>query len=163
MRRQIKRLSAITVRNADAGLYADGAGLYLQVADSGARSWLFRFGRGGRERWMGLGAVHTVSLAEARERAQRCRLSLLDGKDPIDERRAERAQSELARHAGTTFRDCADRLIASHEAGWSNAKHRREWRSTLVRFVYPVLGSVAAQAIDTALVLKVLEPIWTTK
>lgn len=163
MLRQQRRLSAISVKNAKPGLHADGGNLYLQVSDSGAKSWLFRYGKTGRERWMGLGPVHTISLAEARDDATRCRALLLKGIDPIDSRRADRAANEMARHAGTTFRDCAERLIASHESSWRNAKHRAQWRSTLVTYAYPVMGSVAVQAVDTGLVLKVLEPIWQTK
>jgi integrase len=163
VRRQHNRLSAITVKNAKRGLHADGGNLYLRVADGGSRSWMFRFGLEGRERWMGLGPAHTVSLQEARERARQCRLTLLDGHDPIEARKAQRAQGELAKHAGTTFRDCAERLIASREIGWSNAVHRSQWRKTLAVYAYPVIGEVAAQAIDTPLVLKVLEPIWQEK
>jgi integrase len=162
-RRAIRRLSAISIKNAKPGLHPDGGNLYLQVADSGAKSWLFRFGRSGRERWMGLGAVITVGLAEAREEATRCRGLLLKGIDPIEARKAERAGNELAQHAGTTFRDCAERLIASHEGSWRNPKHRAQWRSTLATYAYPVMGSVAVQSVDTGMVLKVLEPIWQTK
>ncbi|MCP3462649.1 Arm DNA-binding domain-containing protein [Bradyrhizobium sp. CCGUVB23] len=39
--------------------------------------------RNGRERWMGLGPLHTVSLQEARERARKARGQLLDGIDPL--------------------------------------------------------------------------------
>jgi integrase len=163
MLRPTRRLSAVAVRNAKPGLHPDGGNLYLQVAESGARSWLFRFGRGGRERWMGLGAVHTISLAQAREDATKCRALLRDGVDPIEAKRARRAQTALAQVSGTTFADCAARLISSHESSWRNAKHRAQWISTLSTYAFPVMGAVAVQAIDTALVLKVLEPIWNDK
>ena len=162
MARPVRRLSAITVKNAKPGLHPDGGNLYLQVTDSGSKSWTFRFGRGGRERYMGLGPVITVSLAEAREEATRCRALLLKGIDPIESRKAERAQNELAQHQGTTFEECALRLLASHETSWSD-KHRLQWRNSLATYAYPVLGPVAVQSIDTALVLKVLEPIWQEK
>lgn len=42
------------------GRYGDGHGLVLQIARSGVKSWLFRYQRDGRERWMGLGPLHTV-------------------------------------------------------------------------------------------------------
>jgi hypothetical protein len=29
--------------------------------------------------------------------------------------------------AGVTFRQCAGRYIAAHEASWRNAKHRAQW------------------------------------
>ena len=62
-----------------------------------------------------------------------------------------------------TFRDCAARYIASHRAGWRNPKHAAQWEATLATYAGPVMGGLSVQAIDTALVLKVLEPIWTTK
>src|SRR5262245_35396483 len=142
MRRQSKRLAAVFVRNAGPGLHPDGGNLYLRVSDSGARSWLFRYARNGREHWHGLGPVDVVPLAEARERARRAHLLLLDGGDPIAAKRAIRTQAALAKHAGTTFRECAERMMAALEAGWSNAKYRAEWRSSLSRYAFPVLGSL---------------------
>ena len=44
------------------GRYSDGAGLCLQVFSSKNRSWILRYERGGRERWLGLGPLHTVPL-----------------------------------------------------------------------------------------------------
>lgn len=119
MARQRKRLSDLAVRRSKKlGYYADGRQLYLQVSPSGSKSWLLRFARHGRERWMGLGPYPDVSLAEARQKAFEARRLLFDGVDPIEARRL-------------TFKDCADRYIAAHEAGWRNAKHRAQWRSTL--------------------------------
>ena len=51
------------------GLYGDGGGLYLQVAKSGTKSWIYRFSLHRRAREMGLGPLHIVTLAEAREKA----------------------------------------------------------------------------------------------
>jgi len=52
------------------GRYGDGGGLFLQVSKWGTKAWIFRYERDGRERHMGLGPLHAVSLAEARERAR---------------------------------------------------------------------------------------------
>src|SRR5712692_6295184 len=105
MRRTMNRLSAVTVRRAeDPGMYADGGGLYLQVTRAGVKSWTFRFMQGGRERYMGLGPLHTITLAEARQRAQDCRKARLDGRDPIEARRAERMVMKLDAAKVVTFR-----------------------------------------------------------
>ena len=145
------------------GMYADGGGLYLRVTANRTRNWVFRFMLNGRPRWMGLGPLHTVSLAEARKRAAEFRLQRHDGIDPIDARRAERLETRLNAAKALTFRDCAARYIASHRAGWRNPKHAAQWEATLATYAGPVMGGLSVQAIDTALVLKVLEPIWTTK
>ena len=61
------------------------------------------------------------------------------------------------------FKDCAEKYIAAHKAGWRNAKHANQWASTLEAYAYPLFGSLPVASIDTALVMKVLEPIWTSK
>src|ERR1700723_1113912 len=109
MARKIGKLSHARVRNETrSGVYGDGAGLYLNVGPTRGKSWLFRFMLNGTAREMGLGPVHTIGLAEARERAKAARHLLLDGIDPIDARRAERARrvGNAAAEAATmvTFR-----------------------------------------------------------
>ncbi|HEX2257944.1 MAG TPA: integrase arm-type DNA-binding domain-containing protein [Afifellaceae bacterium] len=153
------------------GRYADGLGLYLQVAKSetkdgnGAvtKSWLFRFQHDGKARQMGLGPLHTVSLADARQKAGECRRMLLKGTDPIEARQAARAHARTEAAKGISFRQCAERYITAHEAAWRNDKHRAQWRSTLAAYCYPAFGDLPVAAVDTGLVLKVLEPIWTSK
>ena len=162
-RRRVNRLTAVAVRGAKPGMNPDGGNLYLQVSDSGAKSWLFRYGKNGRERYMGLGPLITIGLAQAREDATRCRALLLKGIDPIEARKAERAANAMAQHQGTTFRECADRLIAAHEVSWRGGKQAAQWRNSLAQYAYPAIGSVAVQVIDTALVLKVIEPVWSTR
>jgi integrase len=162
--RTIGKLTALTVDRAKRrGYYGDGGGLYLQVSASGAKSWVFRYKESGQQHEMGLGPVHTIGLAEAREKARDCRRVRLDGFDPIEARKATRAQARLDAAKAMTFKECAERYIASHKAGWRNPKHSAQWPSTLATYVYPVFGDLPAQAIDVGLVMKAVEPIWATK
>lgn len=164
MAREIGKLSAVAVRSkTKPGLYGDGGGLYLQVTEAGAKTWIYRFMLAGRRRDMGLGAVHTVGLAEAREEARRCRQLVRDGLDPIENRKAARLAVRADVAKAMTFRECAEAYIKAHEAGWQNAKHATQWTSTLTSYVYPVIGELSVAAVDTGLVMKILEPIWATK
>jgi integrase len=164
MARQVGKLPAVTLQKPmKPGMHADGGGLYLQVTASGAKSWIFRFMLHGRAREMGLGPLHTISLAEARERARECRKLRLDGVDPVEARKAKAAEERLAAATAMTFADCAERYIAAHRTGWRNLKHAAQWPSTLQTYAYPVFGSLSVQAIDTALVTKAIEPIWQAK
>lgn len=162
--RESNRLTALKVaRLKRPGRYGDGRGLWLQVTPRGTKSWLFRYMLNGRARQMGLGPVHTVTLADARDRATACRRLLLDGIDPIDTRQADRVRAKIEAARSMTFKDCAISFIDANKPGWSNSKHLAQWRSSLERYVYPTIGDVSVTAIDTAMVLKVLEPIWTKK
>lgn len=164
MGRQINRLSARGVTTMiKSGYHADGGGLYLQVSRTQTRSWLFCFTLRGRSREMGLGELALVPLAEARQRALDCRRMLRDGIDPIDARRLERKAALLAEARTVTLQDCALAYIEAHRAGWRNAKHAEQWRSTLQTYVFPTLGVLPVQDVDTALIMRVVEPIWQTK
>ncbi|SEF41053.1 Integrase [Methylobacterium sp. 190mf] len=163
-RRAPGQLSALKVsRTRDPGLYADGGGLYLQVTNAEARSWIFRFMLNGRARSMGLGSLHTLTLAEAREKATECRKLCLDGIDPIEAREKARATARLDAANTITFDACAEAYIEAHKAGWRNAKHSDQWRNTLATYASPVFGALPVQAVDTGLVMRVIEPIWGGK
>lgn len=145
------------------GLFADGNGLYLQVSATGAKTWIFRFSIAGRRRDMGLGSAELVSLAEARGRAWEAKRQVVEGVDPIEARKAEAAALALEAAKAMTFQTCAEAYIASKRAGWKNAKHGAQWSATLETYAYPSIGALPIGDIDTGLVLRVLEPIWTTK
>ena len=166
--REIGRLSARKVATiTKPGLHHDGGGLYLQVTESGTKSWLYRYatgtGKNRRERWMGLGPVSVVSLGDARLAAAECWRQRWAAKDPIDERRAARVAAQLERAKAVTFRAAAELCVTALQAGWRNAKHAAQWRARLETYVYPIFGDVPVQDVDVTLAMKVLEPIWTTK
>jgi integrase len=164
MPRTIGRLTALTIQKAkQPGMYCDGGGLYLRVTADRTKNWVFRFVLNGRPRWMGMGPLHTIGLADARTRASDCRRQRYDGIDPIDARRAQRQQARLDAAKTITFKECAEKYIAAHKAGWRNEKHAAQWEATLATYAGPVIGKLSVQAIDTTLVLKVIEPLWTTK
>jgi hypothetical protein len=152
-----KALSAIKVRaTSEPGRYADGNGLYLVVDPSGAKRWLLRLMAQGRRRDIGLGGVNLVSLADAREQAQQYRKIAREGGDPLAERRK-------AKNIAPTFAEAVERVHAEHASSWRNIKHRKQWLTTLRRYVNPTIGNRRIDQIDTPDLLKVLAPIWLTK
>jgi integrase len=143
------------------GRHADGGGLYLQVTDTKTKSWLFRYSKAGKTHNVGLGALHTLSLAEARDKARGLRQLLLEGRDPLTEKWAQSTARAIAQARGCTFKHCADGYMRTHSGTWKSVKHQQQWASTLTNHAYPIIGALPVAAIDTALVLRVLEPIWT--
>ena len=141
MAKIINKLSALAVASAKTrGLYGDGGGLYLQVSAHGSKSWVFRFKVSGRTRYMGIGSMNTVSLAEAREAASNCRQLRLQEIDPIEQRHVLRAAARLDAAKTMTFDECRDAYIAAHKAGAiPNIKRSGSTRST--RTQAPCLAS----------------------
>ena len=160
----INRLSALQVTKLrKPGYHADGGGLYLSIKDSSAKSWIFRYRFGGKEREMGLGSLKTFSLAEARDRALGQRKLLADGNDPLGVKRAAQLDRSMAEASVITFDAAALSYIASHKHGWKNEKHAEQWTNTLATYASPIFGSLPVGQIETALVMRVLQPIWATK
>ena len=157
------KLTAVKVTNAQApGLYGDGNGLYLKI-DGGSKSWVLRFKLNGRPRKFGLGPTHTIGLALARDKAAIARRLLLDGKDPIEEKRATKSAAMLEAAKSITFDECSKAYFEANKAAWKNPKHIKEWPSSLQRYASPVFGRLAVADVDVGLVVRALEPIWTTK
>jgi integrase len=173
VRSSLKRLSQTFVeKHATPGLYSDGNGLYLQITaakdgDYVTKSWIFRYavgsGREKREHKMGLGGYPLVPLAMAREIAIECSLKRLRGIDPLEERETQKREKAVATAKTITFEKAAEQYIAAHRAGWRNVRHATQWPSSLRAYVYPILGEMAVRDIDTGLVMRVLQPIWTMK
>jgi integrase len=163
MVRATGRLTALKVEKAkEPGMYADGGGLYLRVTPQGAKNWVLRYMLNRTPHWMGLGPLALYGLQEARVRALDARRKRHDGIDPIEARRAERARQRLEAAKVITLAEVAEAYIAAHKAGWRNGKHKAQWENTLKTHAAPIM-SLPVQSIDTALVLRVLEPIWTAK
>lgn len=138
------------------GKYGDGNGLYLIVDPSGASRWILRVQNNGRRRDVGLGGTRSVSLAEARDLAHEVRRKAKSGHDPVAVRRAER-------DGVPTFEQCATTIHEAHLKTWRNGKHTKQWLQTIKIYANPVIGKRAVNRIETADILKILLPIWTTK
>ena len=165
MARKIFRLkSARIARMRTPGRYADGGNLWLQISRWKTKSWLFQYvAPNGKVRQMGLGALHTIGLAEARERAAEARKSVLDGKDPITIRQAQKFAARAERAKAVTFEQYAEDYIESRKATWKAGVHASQWRASLKQHAYPVIGKLHPKDIDTRLVLKILKPVWQSK
>lgn len=161
MPRHSAKLNALAVQRASKpGLYCDGGGLNLRVSPTGTKSWALRYMLNGRAREMGLGPWPLRSLAEAREKALEARRLLLDGKDPIEARKETRNKRALDAAKAISFDRCAKEYIEGHKAGWKNPKHAVQWENSLTAYASPVLGKLSVSDIDTALIMRVLQPIW---
>ncbi|MFA6064151.1 MAG: integrase arm-type DNA-binding domain-containing protein [Gallionella sp.] len=164
MAKQIEKLTPDFVANADKpGMYPDGLGLYLQVSKWLTKSWLFRYSRNYKLRSMGLGPCHTVTLSEARKRAKQARQQILDEIDPIDSKHRQRRSSLAASARMMTFDQCAKACIEDKRPGWKSAKNAEQWTNTLETYANPFIGKLMVDQVDTALVVKILRPIWVTK
>jgi integrase len=79
----------------------------------------------------------------------------MQGGDPLAAKREARAV--------ITFAEATDLYLAAKLEEFKNEKHRVQWRSTLDSYAIPVLGRKLVADITVQDLLRVLEPIWTSK
>jgi integrase len=165
------RLTARQVANAKPGkgrkaaMLSDGGNLFLQLTTGNdsriRRSWIFKYELDGTRHEMGLGPCADVSLSEARGKARERRKELLDGVDPLAIKHQQQQQRRFETAKAVSFAQCAEAYLEAHEAGWSNAKHRDQWRATLTKQCR-ALSDIPVKDIDTDCVLRILTPLWST-
>jgi integrase len=142
------------------GIHSDGDGLYLNVTESGTRSWIFRSTVKGRTTpagkpyrvEVGLGSLVDVGLAEARDKVAALRKLCRSGVNPLDEKRRERL----------TFEQVARQLHAKEAPTWA-LSHSKRWLASLESFAFPKIGNRPIEEIRRPDVVDVLDPIWRTR
>jgi integrase len=171
------KLTALRIKSAGPGRHPDGDGLYLIVRDTGSRQWLLRIQAEGKRRDLGLGAADTstrsiegaeaaeripllerrsLTLAEAREKADAYRRMVRAGLDPAVER-------QKAAVAVPTFEKAARDCHAELKSGWRNKRHSDSWLACLVTYAFPTIGAKPVDAVDSIMVRDLLSPIWIDK
>ena len=155
----LNRLSVAAIKYLETpAWHADGGGLYLEIDANGRKRWAMRLTVNGRRRDFGLGPLHKVSLAEAREMAAIYRAKAYRGIDPVAHKK-----KSLATSAVPTFKDAAEQVHRQRAQGWSNSKHAGQWINTLRDYAFPIIGDMPVCDIATPDILKVLTPIWNSK
>ncbi len=154
---KIKLLTARQINTLPVGFHSDGGNLYLRVRDNGSRAWVFRYKIAGKATEIGLGAISSRSLLEAREIAGGMRSAIINDRDPITLVRVKRDNTVM------TFKDCALALIDTKRSGWRNARHAQQWENTLKQYAYPSIGDKLPADISLADVKAILLPMWATK
>lgn len=152
-----RRLTAQFVKKATPGRHTDGGGLYLVVDDTGASRWLLRIVVRGRRRDFGLGSTSTVSLTQARDKADGFRRVARTGGDPLED-------AEIASRVFVTFDELAKTVHEMRIKKTSrNGKHVDQWINTLNKYASPVIGRKPVDLVKRSDIMMILEPIWLSK
>ncbi|MGF9693791.1 tyrosine-type recombinase/integrase [Rhizobium sp. 0TCS1.26] len=137
-------------------------GLYLFPAQTpGTGKWILRYvsPKSSKRRDMGLGSYPAVSIRDARTKAFEARTKIEEGADPLDDRRAE-ARNARKEACIPTFEEAARSVHSDLSPGYRNAKHARQWISTLEATVFPKLGERRVDELGPGDFAACLKPIW---
>jgi integrase len=164
------KLTAMSIHSIKAvGFTHDDAtpGLYVKVmpfkhGGGFSRSWAFRYNSPATDarRWLGMGPVSRISLAEARKLANDYwKMVYVERRDPIDEQKNAKVAALKERAKALTFEQACKGFLRQHGGTWKNDKHAKQWRSTLDR-ACAAFGKLPVAQIDEAIITNMLAPIW---
>jgi integrase len=153
-------LSDAACRNAKSGdkprKLSDGKGLYLLVQPDGARYWRLKYRLAGREKLFQIGPYPDVSLTKARAERDKARELVREGKDPVGNRRTEKART--AADSANTFQVVAEEWLAKNHGKWSPAM-RLKVAGIVGNNLTPYLKNTPVREITTDAMLTLLRKI----
>ena len=154
------KLTDLAIRRAAPGerprKLGDGKGLYLLVQPSGAKLWQMAYRHAGAQRVASFGAYPATTLQEARRRRDEAKAWLREGRDPVAQRKADRAKT--AEQAAATFGTIAAEFLAKQRAEWS-ADHHAAMTRRYERDLAPKLADVPIADLTTPRLLEVLQTV----
>ena len=135
---------------------ADGGGLHLFISPAGGIIWRIKYRIDGKEKIYSIGPYPPISLSVARAELSEVKSLLLENKDPVSQRRINRAESNAA--GDNTFEAVAREWLSMKQKEWS-AGHFLKSSRALERDIYPALGKLPIASISPAIVAKAVEDI----
>lgn len=161
MKRQSERLSDLAIKQSKPAeskvrILPDGNGLRLMLHPNGIKAWQFRTKRTGKETTIQIGTYPGVSLAQARKEASALREILRQGRDPVMERRANRARKLVATE--TTFQAVAEALLLVKAKNVSST-YLEKLSGAFKANLYPCIGKIPIQEIDSPMLRGALHRI----
>jgi len=151
-----KACKAFAAQKAHGKKLSDGKGLYLLITAAGSAVWRIKYRIQGKEKTYSIGPYPLISLAAARIELSEVKALLLEDKDPVAERRVNRATN--AAQTDNTFRSVAQEWLAMKQKEWSAGHYTKSARA-LERDIYPALGNLPISSITPAIVAKAIEDI----
>jgi integrase len=139
----------------------DRTGLCVRIIAPNKATWQLRYRIAGVAHWLTLGKFSDFGLREARKRATKERARIVDGVDPVAEKRrakreaqATRAALRAAKTVHDLSRDYMDRAGPDLAA---STKSDREWM--LKQDILPRIGDLRLEEIDGADIVRMVESI----
>lgn len=151
-----KEVKAFVAKAERGGKLFDGGGLYIYITPAGSASWRIKYRFDKKEKTYSVGLYPVVTLAAARTELTELKRHLLEGKEPVINRRLNRAASAVS--ADNTFQAVAKQWLAMKKKEWSEVHYDKSARA-LERDIYPSLGKLPVSEITPAMVAVTIEQI----
>lgn len=135
---------------------SDGGGLYLLITPSGGKLWNMKYRFGGKEKRLSFGAYPALSLADARQRREDAKKLLVNGIDPGEIKKAQKAS--IHAECNNSFEVISRAWHAVNAASWS-VSHTKTTLERLEKNIFPWIGTKPVTEIKLTDIKSVLHRI----
>ena len=115
----------------------DGRRMYIEVSSPGGKWWRLKYRFRGKETRLSLGVYPDVTLEDARQRREEMRTLIINGVDPSEHSKAEKASSR--ENGANSFEIIAREWFDKHSTNWATSHAVRIIRR-LERNLFPWIG-----------------------
>jgi integrase len=131
----------------------DGQGLMLEIRPQGGKYWRWKYRYNNQDKVFAIGVFPLISLVEAREKRDVARKLLINGIDPMQDKREKRLSQHL--ETENTFESLARDWHAVWKAD-KQEKHANVILNRLERDVFPQIGKTSVNKITPRMILEVI-------
>lgn len=135
----------------------DGNGLFILVKSNNSKLWRFRYKYAGKHQEMALGKYPAISLSQARKMSEEARIQLVQGINPMEERRERKKASNPKDKA---FNVVALKWWEQQKDSWSedHAARTKRWIVNDAKLI----GELAIDQIDSGHITEIMLSIEAT-
>lgn len=136
--------------------HLDGRGLHVKAFKAGTVTFYFRYKLNGKDTEVKLGNYNSsgsMSLGEARKKAEQCKAWLAEGRDPKTEIKINRLKIREAKTVREALEYWLDTFAAKNRA--NHEKHRQQFE----RHIFPFIGELPVEEITTQHWIEVFEAV----
>jgi len=120
-------------------------GFGVRVSTEGTKTFFLMYRFAGLRRRMNLGRYPEIPVAEARKQANRALNMVSEGKDPVQERKAEEAKAWRERLAAKTFSQLSQQYVEDYAKVHKKSWEEDEW--IIDKFLKPEFGTLNVKEI----------------
>jgi len=134
----------------------DGNGLYLEIKPNGKKTWRVKYRFNNKEKTYTIGEYPIIPLTQARGIAQEVKNKVLQGIDPVQDRKEKQIKQELSNKK--LFQNVVDEFLELKKSEWSEKYYQKQLRRLEI-YILPFLKDRPIDLIKKGEIVNVIKNV----
>jgi integrase len=134
----------------------DGNGLYLEIKPTGKKTWRIKYRLYNKEKTYTIGEYPIIPLSQARGITQEIKNKILQGIDPVQDRKEKLITKELSNKK--IFKNIVEEFLTLKSKEWSEVYYKKQVRRIEI-YILPFLGNKPINLITKNEIVKIIKDV----